>query len=619
MCGIFGLTSTQPISASRREKFTICSKHQNHRGPNDNGEWWSSDFKVGFSHQRLSIIDLSELGHQPMLSLDNTISLIFNGEIYNYKSIKEKLISKGYKFISNTDTEVVIYAYQEWGIECVNMFIGMFAFSLFDSKINLIYLVRDRAGEKPLFYSTFNNELCFASELKTLMHFSDIPNKLNFSAFDCYLLMGYVPGDLCIIDNFNKLEPGHILSYEIETKNTKKWKYWNLPIYDKQINYKIDTLLEDFSILLQDSVNSQLVADVPVGVLLSGGVDSSLIAAMASRSDKRIKTFTVKFPGYNEFDESVHARLIANHFNTEHIELEAVSANVDLLNILARQFDEPMADSSMIPTYLVSKLIKEHCSVALGGDGGDELFGGYNSYSLLLKIKEQFKYLPYEFRKNIAKYSGSILPIGFKGRNYLQYANTNFETELPLFSTLFDKISRRKLINFDPNLSAEKIWVNRVVNDKDLIQRITRTDFSNYLPDDILVKVDKSSMLNSLEIRAPFLDFRIIEFAFSKLSSNLKVTQNDKKIFLKEFCKKILPENFDLRRKQGFSLPLSKWLREGPWHDYIYAILTDSSCVFDREQIINLFEGHKKGRNNSERLFSLALFQLWYMEYKIII
>lgn len=619
MCGIFGLVSSQPISANRRERFTISSKLQSHRGPNDHGEWWSPEFNVGFSHQRLSIIDLSELGHQPMLSSDKTISLIFNGEIYNFNLIKEKLKLKGHIFKSKTDTEVVICAYQEWGIECVNMFVGMFAFSLFDSKKNIIYLVRDRVGEKPLFYTTYNNELCFASELKILLNFTDIPNKINLSAFDCYLLMGYVPGELCIIDNFNKLEPAHILSYEIDTKKTKKWKYWNLPNFDNQIDFQTDKLLDEFSCLLQDSIDNQLVADVPVGVLLSGGVDSSLIAAIASKSDKKIKTFTVKFQGYNEFDESHHARLIANYFNTEHIELEADSANVDLLNILARQFDEPMADSSMIPTYLVSKLIKEHCTVALGGDGGDELFGGYNSYSLLLKINKQFQHLPYDFRKKIAKYSGLILPIGFRGRNYLQYANTNFDTELPLFSTLFDKISRRKLINFDPYLSAEKIWANRVVNDKDLIQRITRTDFSNYLAEDILVKVDRSSMLNSLEIRAPFLDYRIIEFAFGKLPTDLKVTQNDKKIFLKKFCKKILPENFDLRRKQGFSLPLSKWLRQGPWHDYIYAILTDSSCVFDREQILKLFEGHKKGRNNSERLFSLALFQLWYMEYKIII
>jgi asparagine synthase (glutamine-hydrolysing) len=619
MCGIFGIISSQTISTKRREQFTYSSKLLKHRGPDDFGEWWSSNLNIGLSHQRLSILDLSKLGHQPMFNLDNTIGIVFNGEIYNYKSIKEKLRSKGYNFKSNTDTEVIIYSYQEWGIECVNMFNGMFAFSIYDSKQNKVYLVRDRVGEKPLFYTTYDNELCFSSELKSLLYFSEASKKLNHQAFDSFMLMGYVPGDLCIIDNYNKLEPAHILSYEIHTKKIQKWKYWDLPKFDNSIHFNNEELIDELAGLLQDSVKNQLVADVPIGVLLSGGVDSSLIAAMASKVNTKIKTFTVKFPDNNSYDESNHAKLIANYFKTEHIELEANSASVDLLEILAKQFDEPMADSSMIPTFLVSKLIKEHCTVALGGDGGDELFGGYNSYNLLLKIKNQFENIPIEFRKVVAQYSARLLPIGFRGRNYLQYGKTNFDTELPIFSSLFDKESRRKLINLNPDISAESIWQNRVVFDTDIIQRITRTDFSNYLADDILVKVDRSSMLNSLEIRAPFLDYKIIEFAFKKVPSNLKVTKNEKKILLKHLCKRILPNNFDLKRKQGFSVPLSKWINHGPWHDYLYSILTDRTCIFNKQQVLNLFEGHKKGRNNSERIFSLALFQLWYDEYNVLL
>ncbi len=619
MCGIFGVISNYGFNEKRRNRFSHSSRLQSHRGPDDSKEWWSDNFRIGFSHHRLSIVDLSNHGSQPMFSSDKTVVIVFNGEIYNYRDLKRELEIYGYQFKSNSDTEVVVCAYEHWGIDCVQKFNGMFAFSIFDSKKNIVYLVRDRAGEKPLFYSTYNNELCFSSELKALLNFSDVPRKLNFNSFDCYLLMGYVSGGDCMVDDVKKLEPAHILSYEIHSREIKKWRYWVLPEFQSDPNVSSEILIEELSDLLQDSVKIQLLADVDVGVLLSGGVDSSLITAMAARTGNRIKTFNVKFSGSDRYDESSYARFIADHFKTDHIELEANSANVELLPFFAKQFDEPMADSSMIPTFLVSKLIKEHCTVALGGDGGDELFGGYLSYDLLLKVQKEVKYIPLELRKFVAASSLKYLPIGFKGRNYLNYWGTDFSKDLPLFSSLFDKVTRRKLIPFVSGFCAEDLWKNMIATDSDIIQRITRTDFNNYLANDILVKVDRASMLNSLEIRAPFLDYRIIEFAFGKVPSNQKVTLGERKILLKRLCRQILPSGFDFKRKQGFSVPLSNWVSKGPWRDYLFSILTDKTCIFDKSQILSLFDGHGQVRNNSERIFALALFQLWYDEYKISI
>jgi asparagine synthase (glutamine-hydrolysing) len=320
------------------------------------------------------------------------LCIVFNGEIYNFKDLRSELCARGHHFRTLTDTEVILAAYREWGHLCVEHLNGMFAFALYDAPRRRMLLARDRAGEKPLFYMVSSGTLRFGSELKALMADPRISRRIDPHAFDCYLAMGFVPGESCILEGVRKLPPAHALMFDLENGESRVWRYWKLPQADHCTpgeGADEAALLDELEVLLEDAVRRQLVADVPVGVLLSGGVDSSLVTAMAARNTRGIKTFTVHFPGHRQYDESEHARLIARHFGTEHMELEASDASTDLLPILARQFDEPLVDSSMIPTYLISRLVRDHCTVALGGDGGDELFGGYAHYNRLLWLQEK--------------------------------------------------------------------------------------------------------------------------------------------------------------------------------------------------------------------------------------
>jgi asparagine synthase (glutamine-hydrolysing) len=618
MCGIVGIVSNFPIE--RRAWLLKGRDAMIHRGPDDAGEWWSADRRVGLAHRRLSIVDLSPAGHQPMHDATENLAIVFNGEIYNYLDLKQELKGRGYVFNSHTDTEVILSAYLEWGTECLSRLNGMFAFALYDARIQKIFLARDRAGEKPLFYAQANGELRFASELKGLMVDSAFSHSINYEALDCYLSMGYIPGDHCMVQGVNKLPPAHAMLFDCAMGTIKVWRYWHLPEPDVDTASQIDenALLDELETLLQDAVRRQLVADVPVGVLLSGGVDSSLITAMAVRESSRVKTFNVGFPSFDKYDETPHARLIAKNFGTEHIELKADDISPDLLPILARQYDEPMVDSSMIPTYLVSQLVRQHCTVALGGDGGDELFGGYAYYNRLLWTQQKFGWIPRTLRKPLA-IGGSMLPTGFKGRHTLQSLGSDLSKDLPSVATYFDPLTRHQLLSSIDYWSpvAEKIRSGRVPQTADLLQRVTRMDFNNYLAEDILVKVDRASMLTSLEIRAPLLDYRIIELAFGRVPSSLKTTIDQRKILLKRLAARILPPEFDLQRKHGFSIPLSNWLRSGPWRDMFYEVLLDKQCLFNRNTVSQLLQGQDSGKHNSERLFSLVLFELWRREYQI--
>lgn len=618
MCGIVGIASVRPQTT--RAWLAIGRDAMTHRGPDDAGEWWSADGRVGLAQRRLSIIDLSPAGHQPMHDASNTLSVIFNGEIYNFTDLREELIAKGHAFRSHSDTEVILVAYREWGTECLARFNGMFAFALFDSRQQTVFLARDRAGEKPLFYHLTRGVLRFGSELKALLADPTLPRRIEPEALDCYLAMGYVPGERCLLQGFNKLPPAHGLLFDLQTGQSKLWRYWQLP--ELEVTHgPVDeaALLDDLEVLLEDAVRRQMVADVPVGVLLSGGVDSSLITAMAVRVSSQVQTFTIGFPGHGVLDETVHARLIARHFGTHHTELMAEPATADLLPRLARQFDEPMVDSSMIPTFLVSQLVREHCTVALGGDGGDELFGGYSHYSRLQWMQNKLGWIPSPLRKGIALTAEKLLPVGFKGRNWLQGLSADLHRGLPLIASCFDATTRERLLATRPgwSLVAESLLKDRVPVHCDLLQRVTRMDFSNYLAEDILVKVDRASMLNSLEVRAPLLDYRLIEFAFGKVPSHLKATPTEKKILLKRLTERVLPPEFDRQRKQGFSIPLAEWLKAGAFRKLFLEVLHDPKCSFNVSTVDGLLHGQDRGRNNSEKLFALVLFELWRREYKV--
>lgn len=620
MCGIVGAGATAP--QTHRAWLAIGRDAMAHRGPDDAGEWWSADGRVGLAQRRLSIIDLSPAGHQPMHAAAGALSIVFNGEIYNFTDLRDELIAQGHAFSSHSDTEVILAAYQQWGTDCLSRFNGMFAFALFDARKQSLFLARDRAGEKPLFYHQADGVLRFGSELKALLADPALPRRIAPEALDCYLAMGYVPGDRCILQGFSKLPPAHALLFDLETGQSKVWRYWQPPELTISEGPLDETaLLDELEVLLEDSVRRQLVADVPVGVLLSGGVDSSLITAMAVRASSQVKTFTIGFPGHGALDETEHARLIARHFGTEHTELVARPTTADLIPRLARQFDEPMVDSSMIPTFLVSQLVRQHCTVALGGDGGDELFGGYGHYSRLLWMQGSLGKIPRPLRGAAAAAAERLLPVGLKRRNWLQGLGVDLQHGLPLIASYFDTATRRHLMaqHYGWNLVAESIRRERIPAHPDLLQRATRMDFVNYLAEDILVKVDRASMMNSLEVRAPLLDHRLIEFAFGKVPTYLKATPQDKKILLKRLTERVLPPNFDRQRKQGFSIPLAEWLKSGPFRDLFYEVLLDSDCLFDRRTVHGLLKGQERGRSNGERLFALVLFELWRREYAITI
>lgn len=618
MCGITGIVSPQRI-VDRKPLQAGCDAIA-HRGPDDSGEWWSADGRVGLLHRRLSIIDLSPGGHQPMADATGQLVIVFNGEIYNFQSLRRQLEGLGHVFRSSSDTEVILAAYREWGEQCLVRLYGMFAFALFDAEKHQLFLARDRAGEKPLFYSVELGALRFASELKAIMADPTFRREVNREALDCYLAMGFVPGDLCILEGVKKLPPAHSLTFCLNTGKATVRRYWQLPAYEGNGAKSVDegALLSELESLLEDSVSRQLVADVPVGILLSGGVDSSLITAMAVRATPCVKTFTVRFPGYSTYDETEHARLIARHFATEHVELTAPESTVDLLPRLAAQFDEPMVDSSMVPTFLVCQLIRDHCTVALGGDGGDELFGGYPHYSRLLWLQNRIHAVPRALLTPVA-FASQLLPLGFKGRNWLSALSTDFRSGLPLIGSVFDQSARVRLMGRPDALplTAEAVLQRRVPTLGNLLQRATRMDFENYLPEDILVKVDRASMLNSLEVRAPFLDHRIIEFAFGKVPSRLRATASARKVLLKRLCAHLLPREFDHKRKQGFSIPLARWLHQGPWQEAIRDILNSADSAFDKKFVRGLIDGQRKGRGNSERLFALALFEIWRKTYSI--
>jgi asparagine synthase (glutamine-hydrolysing) len=618
MCGIIGISSRFPVA--NRSWVSIAREVLSHRGPDDGGEWWSADGCVGLGHRRLSIIDLSSTGHQPMLNASGSLCIVFNGEIYNFTDLRAELMEKGHAFHSHTDTEVILAAYLEWGTACLSRMNGMFAFAIYDLRRRMIFLARDRAGEKPLFFHYFNGTLRFASELKALLADSQLSRSVDLDALDCYLSIGYVPGNRCILRGFRKLPPGHALKYDLQSGQFRIWRYWQLPEVDlvtPQRQVTEDILLGELEALLNDAVRLQLVADVPVGVLLSGGVDSSLITAMAAQMTSSVNTFTVRFPGYGVYDETEHARLISRHFGTSHIELDAGHVSPHLLLLLSKQYDEPVVDSSIVPTYLLSKLVRQHCTVVLGGDGGDELFGGYQHYSRLLRMAAQLGRLPLSVRHMLAKVGETLLPLGFKGRNWLQGLGADLQHGLPLIASYFDQDTRKQLMRDDWQPKAEEIYQRMVPQVKDLLERATRMDFENYLAGDILVKVDRASMLNSLEVRSPLLDYRVIEFAFGCVPSKLKATATSRKVILKRLAARLLPPEFDKQRKQGFSIPLGKWLQGGEWLDFFRAILLCGDSIFDRRIVSALFKGQMRGCANSERLFALAMFELWRREYSV--
>lgn len=620
MCGIAGVATFNQISRDTIEKM-IAS--MNHRGPDGSGVWLSPDSTVGLGHRRLAIIDLTTSASQPMVDSTKHFCIVFNGEIYNYKDLKTQLENLGCQFNSESDTEVLLEAFKVWGADCLTRIHGAFSFCIYDQRRKVLFLARDRAGEKPLFYSFSRGNFVFASELKAIMSIPGFSRRISHEALSSYLCYGYVPGEMCILSGVNKVPPAHAMEIDCESWERKIWRYWSIPSPDHKALCDAEELKGRLLELLRTSVQRQMIADVPIGILLSGGVDSSLITAVAaSGGATNLRTFTVSFPGHKEYDESMYAKIVARHFSTQHTVLEASQASADILPELAAQFDEPIADSSMVPTYMVAKLVKQCCTVALGGDGGDELFGGYPTYSWLQNQQIFRSCCPAFFRSGISKIAENFLPVGLKGRTNLMGLSDDLCNSINYFNVLFDRRPRESLLKGHATMSEagsfmpEKVKQGLYRPEYGVAGSAMLIDFLTYLPDNILVKVDRTSMLNSLEMRAPFLDHSIIEFAFGEIPDALRATRSDRKILLKSLCRDLLPANLDITRKQGFIIPLKDWL-SGEWGHFFKEVLFDKHCVFNREMVESLWKWQQMGLRNTERLFALTIFELWRKHYQV--
>lgn len=611
MCGIIGFTSKDkpPLSHAQLENYRDKLKH---RGPDDAGLWLSGDGHVALGHRRLAVIDLSPAGHQPMLSEDGRYAIVFNGEIYNFRALRDELQQQGFQFHSNSDTEVILAAYRAWGESCLNRFNGMFAFVIYDrgdqSTAPSLFFARDRAGKKPFYYSYDNRNFEFASELKAISHTGEV----SLTAVNYYLALGYIPGEQCFIEGVKKLPSAHAGRLNLSTFDLNIRCYWQLPLNQPNQNTNGEMLADEAEALLNDAVALRMISDVPLGVLLSGGLDSSLITAIAQRqSPSAIKTFTLSLPG-NKLDEASYAQCVADYLATDHHVLELTAPSLNDLEAIAPFIDEPLADSSLIPSYLISRLTRQHVTVVLGGDGGDELFGGYSDYPLALATQRRLGWVPRPLLGGISHLAG-LLPAGVKGRNRLASLRGGPLQQQIWGSPYFDIALRQRIFNPDQLRQLEGeleqpeiMLLNLFHTGKDAVDCMTRAHFGSILPDDFLMKVDRASMANSLEARTPFLDYRLVEFAFSKIPSNWKVQGGETRRVEQILAKRLLPPQLDTKRKQGFSIPLDDWLKADNCQLLRNYIPYLPACI-NRDEIERLIADLFRGRANGARLYALLV------------
>ena len=624
MCGICGFFSKNRIT---QQQLTEMNDTMVHRGPNDSGvEVYpaGSDYTVGLAQRRLSILDLSPLGHQPMNSGDGRVSLVFNGEIYNFRELKDELAD--YPFVSTCDTEVILAAYLKWGISCIEKLNGMFAIAIYDRKEETLFLVRDRIGKKPLYYWLEDGNLVFASELKPIMKCPGFVPSIRRDVLPRYLYHQYLCGPDSIFENVYKTAPGEIIAFR-EGK-VHKWHYWDLKkVYrDKKESFTGDykQAKEELKGILRNSVKERLVADVPVGTFLSGGYDSSLVTAIAQEvSDCPVKTFSIGFHE-KKYNEAEYAKEVAAQIGCDHTELYIDEKDMfSLVESIPKYYDEPFADSSQIPSMLVSELAKRKVTVVLSGDGGDELFCGYNIYE---KVR-QAQLL--DGIGAVAGTVGNLLHITdrypFKARVIAK--NRNKETKTQLIAENYRQAAER-MVAAEPGeriLSCSYDF-ETIYGEKNWQERRMLLDMDTYLPEDILCKVDRASMKYSLEARCPILDTRVIEYAMS-LPHQFKYQSGNKKRILKDLVYDYLPRELMDRPKTGFSVPLDQWLR-GPLKEQVLAFYQSSFLkqqgIFDPGYtgafIGDYMEkgdaGAGTGENYSRLVWAFLMFQKWYDTYR---
>lgn len=581
-----------------------------HRGPDYGAVWVSPNSNAAVGHRRLSIIDTGPESDQPFFSRDGDLVLLFNGEIYNYIELREELERAGEVFHTKGDTEVLLAAYRVWGVDCVKKFNGMFAFSLLDKRNGvgneILFIGRDRAGEKPLYYFHNHKRFEFASELKGLK----FSKKISPQGLNHYLSLGFVPGALCIAEGLKKLQAGHCGIYNLGSGQFHEWEYWRLPSCVESDEVDGVQLANEAWSLLKQSVKMRLRSDVECGVFLSGGLDSSLVTAAAAEvSSTPIKTFTIGLPG-SSIDETKHAEVVANFFGTDHHVLNIESPSLGVLSEFAHLIDEPIADSSIIPTFLVSKMTRGHVKVALGGDGGDELFGGYEYYQTVLNDMRRLGWMPQPLMQAAASLAVK-LPAGVVGRNRLGALLYGPRSSRIWGTPFFDKTLRKRILSRDflsqivGGLDApEQRGVQEFALTSDVTEGLLRFDFKQQLSDSYLVKVDRASMANGLEVRTPFLDHQLVEFAYANIPSEWKCNTKERRRIQNLMAARHLPESFKLHRKQGFSVPMDNWMRSADF-DLLFDCLPTE--IFNHKFIKALISGQMKGRKNGARLFSLFM------------
>ena len=617
MCGIAGFTHlTRTVSSDQIHRAVNTLAH---RGPDQQGIWESHAVSLGAT--RLRIIDL-ESGAQPMCSDDDDAILVFNGEIYNYAELRKELIASGHRFKTGCDTEVVLHAFLEWDTDCFKKLRGMFAFAVWIQSQQRLVLVRDRLGIKPLYYHVLDRDIYFGSELKTLLCHPEIERYISFEGLNCYLCLNYVPGPLTLMDGIEKLQPGCFLTWQSGT--TRIEHYWQIPA-QPATNKSLGECKEELDFLLQQSIREHLITDVPLGIWLSGGIDSSTVIHYASQlSSARLKTFSITFRG-KEFDESRYIREVSSQYGSAHHELDLSPDTVspDTIQEFAYFADEPNADAGALPVWFLAKMSKRHVTVALSGEGADELFGGYTTY-LASKYANGARYVPIAVRQLALKLarqwpaSDSKIGLDYKLQRFLQgsmmpeglshvfWNGTFSEEEKALFFPAADRSPMQSMLQ---NLSRDGG-----------LNRFLAFDQRYYLPDNILAKVDRMSMAHSMEVRPPFLDHRIVEFAAS-LPQNYKIRGANLKYILRELMKDKLPHKVVTKKKIGFDIPTHDWFR-GHLKPLLLDTLTQKavqeSGLFRWEAVQSIMRDHMERRANyGYHLWGLLILFLWMKQWKV--
>ena len=630
MSGICGIISYSQNYKIEESLINNMNSKMMHRGPDDDGVYVKNDScpAVGLGHRRLKIIDLSESAHQPMANEDQTIWTIFDGEIYNLQELRKTLENKGHNFRSRSDSETVVHLYEDYGEDCVLQLRGVFAFAIWDARNNLLLLARDKVGAKPLLYSHINNVFCFASDFLPLIESGLIKKEINLDAINYYITFGYIPAPLTIYENVFKLPPAHRLILKNNERILEQ--YWDLD-YSKKINISEEEAAGEVLNKLKEAVKIRLYSDVPIGAFLSGGIDSSTVVALMSQlsTTGKVKTFSVGFEE-KQYSEIKYSRNIAKIYDTEHHEFIVKPEDLEVLPLLVEHYGEPYADSSCIPTYYAAKQAKSSIKVALNGDGGDELFVGYERYQgmIMAEIYQRFPVL----LKNILNGMTFLIPDSMNAKNRLRNikrfiiaAGLSIEQRYFKWTVICDDTLKKSLYseNFRRRVNERKPF-NYLVSYLDefknlgLIDRILKTDIYTSLPNDFTVKMDIACMANSLQARSPFLDPEVMEFAAS-LPEKLRIKRLVKKYILKKAIKKLVPHENIYRRKMGFGMPIGKWFSNELKGLLIRTLLSEKSLnrgYFNPEFIKSIIAQHLEAKADyTQQLWCLLMLELWHRRF----